>query len=343
MAKLVKFEELKKLSRELNFLKKTVVFTSGSFDLFHLGHARFLAKAKSLGDILVVGIPSNKSVRELKGKGRPIIDEGARAHLLTFLDAVDYVVIFPQKTILETLKILRPNIFFTIAEEWNKDIVRSPEAEFLKKIGAKIVRSLPQAPFLSASKIVEKVAGEMVRQTFSSLIKNSQEVKILEAGEPGEVKKDIFAPTVQMEARTTGYYERVWQEVAKNGKCVFCDLKEKYLIAEKGGVVLTVALFPYIDGHLLIVPRRHCEKVEQLNNKEWQAVKDLIDLGIRLLKKELKIENFWLMQREGENSGRTVSHLHFHLFPFIKELAQFNYQKINIEPRKLREILKRAL
>lgn len=336
--KLVKFSQLGKLVNELRLLGKSIVFTSGTFDLFHLGHARFISKAKSLGDVLIVGIPSNKAVEKLKGKGRPIIDERARAAVLAALETVDFVVIFPQTTIFETVKKIKANVFFTVAEDWNKDFAKSPIARLLRSYGGKIVRSTRQAPFISASKIIEKAAGEMVHQVFGRLIEIANKTQALEAD-----GIDPHSQEVQLAAREKGFYDQVLAAVAKRGKCVFCELKEKYLVAEKDGVVLTVALFPYIDGHLLVIPRRHLESMGQLNKNEQEAVFVLAKRAKEILKKKLRVENVWFLLREGQgiNAGKTVEHLHFHLIPYDPMVIKMGEKKLKATPLEMARKLKK--
>jgi len=89
---------------------KKIVFTNGCFDILHAGHIRYLSEAKSLGDILVVGINSDKSVKELKGPSRPINSLSDRALILSELRYVDYVVSFEEQTPLELIKIIMPDI-----------------------------------------------------------------------------------------------------------------------------------------------------------------------------------------------------------------------------------------
>ena len=89
---------------------KRVVFTNGCFDLLHFGHVKYLQKARSLGDLLVLGLNSDASVRRLKGPKRPLIDQDERAHLLAALDCIDYVVIFDEDTPLNLITSLKPHI-----------------------------------------------------------------------------------------------------------------------------------------------------------------------------------------------------------------------------------------
>jgi D-glycero-beta-D-manno-heptose 1-phosphate adenylyltransferase len=87
-----------------------VVFTNGCFDALHVGHARYLAGAKEQGDVLVVGVNADSSVRGLKGPGRPVLDEQARAQLVAALRVVDYVVIFAEPNVENLLEELRPDV-----------------------------------------------------------------------------------------------------------------------------------------------------------------------------------------------------------------------------------------
>lgn len=334
--KMVEVGDLEKLGKKLRELGKSVVFASLSADLFHVGHARFIQKAKSLGDVLVVGVPSNKSVAQLKGPGRPIVDETARGMVLSELPYVDYLVIFDERTILECLKRLKPEVFFTVKEDWNTGLSQSPEAKLMKSIAGKIVRSERMAPYISASKMIDKAAGEMLKKAFAGVLKTSDENPVINAD------FDPFSSQSQLAARERGFYSQVLKEVEKSGECVFCDLKEKYLISEKNGVVLTVALYPYIDGHLLIIPRRHVESIKDLNNQEWEMVKELVKKGEELLKKNLGVKNYWVLIREGDGiaAGKTVRHLHFHLMPYDMNVIRMGETKLNILPIDLAKKLR---
>ncbi|MDO5045685.1 D-glycero-beta-D-manno-heptose-7-phosphate kinase [Campylobacter sp.] len=105
--------------------KKRLVFTNGCFDILHAGHVRYLAKAKEFGDILVVGLNSDRSVKELKGDSRPINSQEDRACLLAALAAVDYVVIFDEPTPINLIKALKPDILVKGADYEGKEVVGS--------------------------------------------------------------------------------------------------------------------------------------------------------------------------------------------------------------------------
>lgn len=108
---------------------RRVVFTNGCFDLLHSGHIELLEGARSHGDVLVVGINSDDSVRRLKGEGRPILGESERARILAALEAVSFVCVFGGDTPLETIRALRPDVLVKGADWKDKGIVGSDEVE----------------------------------------------------------------------------------------------------------------------------------------------------------------------------------------------------------------------
>ena len=332
----IRFSELEKLGKILREQGKKSIFTSLSADLFHLGHARFIQKAKSCADILVTGVPSNESVAALKGKGRPIVDETTRAGLLAELEDVDNVVIFDERTILGCLQKLKPDFFFTVKEDWNTGLVNSPEAKLIQSYGGKIIRSERQAPFISASKMIDKAAGDLIQKRLNKVLETAQKTPVLNAD------LNPFSPEAQLTAREKGFYQQIWKYAAEK-KCVFCDLKEKYIIAEKNNVVLTVALYPYTDGHLLIIPKRHIESINELNKKEWQTILNLAKFGKKLLQEKMELKNIWLLVREGNGveTGKTVLHLHFHLLPYNPEIFKMSGAKLTIAPIDLATKLKK--
>ncbi|OGC51281.1 hypothetical protein A2982_04180 [candidate division WWE3 bacterium RIFCSPLOWO2_01_FULL_39_13] len=143
-------------------------------------------------------------------------------------------------------------------------------------------------------------------------------------------------------ARTYESYSEIWKNT---GKCVFCDLKDKYIITEKDGVVLTVNLFPYIDGHLLIIPRRHFENFEDADKIEWEATKTLADIGEKLIKKFCSTEGVWFLFRleEGFKSQKTVAHAHAHLIPYSPKLFKWEFQKVEFPPEEFAKELRSGL
>jgi D-beta-D-heptose 1-phosphate adenylyltransferase (EC 2.7.7.-) len=147
--------ELKELLEILEKVrgKKKIVFTNGCFDILHAGHADYLSKAKSLGDILVVGINSDASVRRIKGEKRPILPQQMRAYLLDNLKPVDYVVIFEEDTPLELIKAIKPDVLVKGAD-W--DLERIVGADFVLSYGGRVER-IPFSFDVSTSKIIERI------------------------------------------------------------------------------------------------------------------------------------------------------------------------------------------
>ncbi len=110
MTKILKLKELKKEVEKLKLKGEKIVLANGSFDLLHVGHIRYLKEAKSLGDVLIVAINSDKSVKLYKGEKRPIIPECERAEIVSALEFVDYVVIFDERDVKNVLITLKPHI-----------------------------------------------------------------------------------------------------------------------------------------------------------------------------------------------------------------------------------------
>jgi D-glycero-beta-D-manno-heptose 1-phosphate adenylyltransferase len=134
---------------------KTIVFTNGCFDILHAGHVRYLAGAKQLGDILVVGLNGDASVRDLKGAGRPLNSQQDRAEILVALAAVDYVIIFDEKRVDKLLLEVRPRIYAKGGDYTVKSL-DPDEFSALKEIGAKI-EILPLVPGKSTSQLVQAI------------------------------------------------------------------------------------------------------------------------------------------------------------------------------------------
>ena len=126
--------EIIALSIELKSRGKKVVFTNGCFDILHAGHVRYLETAKSYGDVLILGLNSDRSVTALKGEGRPINTQIDRAYILAALEAVDYVVIFDEDTPYDLIKAVKPNILVKGGDYEGKDVVGQDIADELKLV-----------------------------------------------------------------------------------------------------------------------------------------------------------------------------------------------------------------
>src|ERR1041385_3905645 len=106
----VELNEMKRIRESLHRQKKKIVFTNGCFDIIHRGHIEYLAKAKALGDALIVGVNSDESVRRIKGERRPIIEEADRTYIVANLSPVDYVCMFGEDTPLGLISAIVPDV-----------------------------------------------------------------------------------------------------------------------------------------------------------------------------------------------------------------------------------------
>lgn len=130
-----------------------VVLTNGWFDLLHLGHARVLEHAASLGDLLIVGINDDDSVRSMKSTERPLTPAGDRAEMIGALACVDYVVIFPERTAERLVHALRPDVY---VKGGDYDESELPEAAVVRRLGGEVVLA-PLLPGRSTSELLQRI------------------------------------------------------------------------------------------------------------------------------------------------------------------------------------------
>lgn len=128
MGKVIKRSEIIQLTKKLKEDNKTVVFTNGCFDILHIGHVRYLKESKNCGDVLIVGLNSDSSVKKIKGPSRPINNENDRAELLSELNCVDYVVIFDESSPKDLIDEFKPHIYtkgadYTLETLPEKDVI----------------------------------------------------------------------------------------------------------------------------------------------------------------------------------------------------------------------------
>src|SRR6185295_18986410 len=155
MSKIVDLQALLDARARMKLAGKLLVFTNGCFDLIHAGHVRYLTQARALGDALVVALNSDRSVRLLKGEGRPILNEAERSEVISALEAVDYVVVFDEETPRELIADLLPDVLVK-GGDWALDkIVGRDEVE----ASGGTVRSLPYVEGSSTSEIIQRLIG----------------------------------------------------------------------------------------------------------------------------------------------------------------------------------------
>ncbi|HET7528943.1 MAG TPA: HIT domain-containing protein [Candidatus Saccharimonadales bacterium] len=143
---------------------------------------------------------------------------------------------------------------------------------------------------------------------------------------PEERKKQEFYRT----ARTTGAYDKVWQTV---GYCAFCKLNESYVFHEENGIVMTVALYAYVDGHFMVIPRRHVRSVKDLTPAEWETMRKFFYIAKKLIREVHGVKGMQIVQKDGVEAQSTVEHLHFHCIPFDSpDLSKWNYRDLKNTP-----------
>lgn len=145
--------QIKNISVRLKARGKKIVFTNGCFDILHRGHIEYLKKAKSLGDVLVVGLNTDTSVKRLKGENKPVNKQADRAAVLAALETVDYVVFFSQDTPFELIKIVKPDILVKGAD-WHKNKIIG--ADFVKSYGGKVA-TVPYLAGYSTSSLLKRL------------------------------------------------------------------------------------------------------------------------------------------------------------------------------------------
>lgn len=132
------------------------------------------------------------------------------------------------------------------------------------------------------------------------------------------------------DARITGEYGKIWQTV---GKCVFCDLDDKYVFFEENGVVMTVPVFAYVDGHIMVIPKRHVRSVKELTPQEWETMRKFFYLAKKIIREVHGVKGMQIVQKDGVEAQSTVEHIHFHCIPFDNpELSTWNYQQLEDTP-----------
>ena len=154
-AKIIDMDQLAQCARKLRAAGKKIVATNGCFDLLHVGHVRYLQAARALGDVLAVGLNADRSVRELKGSGRPINNEKDRAEVLAGLECVDFVTIFPDMRATQFILAAEPAIYAK-GGDYTSESLNAEERTVLKKVGAEI-RIIPFEAGYSTSRLLEQL------------------------------------------------------------------------------------------------------------------------------------------------------------------------------------------
>jgi rfaE bifunctional protein nucleotidyltransferase chain/domain len=153
LLKLINSSELVDKIQKIKSNENKIVFTNGCFDLIHAGHVDYMTKAKALGDILIVGVNSDLSVKKIKDHGRPIVKEDYRLMVLDSISVIDYLVLFDDDTPLELIKTIEPNVLVKGADWKNKGVVGE---DIVKSYGGR-VELIDLLPEISTSIIIDKI------------------------------------------------------------------------------------------------------------------------------------------------------------------------------------------
>lgn len=152
-SKVMNLDDLLKKTADHRKNGEKIVFTNGCFDILHVGHVRYLAAARNEGDILVVGLNSDRSTRKIKGTQRPIVQQDQRAEILASLCCVDYITIFNEQNPLALIRSIRPDILVK-GDDWpEKEIVGG---DIVKADGGEVVR-VPVVPNISTTSILKRI------------------------------------------------------------------------------------------------------------------------------------------------------------------------------------------
>jgi len=155
-SKIIELDEFLKKLKDIRQAGKRIVFSNGCFDILHVGHIRYLQSAKAEGDILVIGLNSDRSVRAIKGEKRPVIGEAQRAEVLASVGLVDYIILFDEPDPHRLIAAIAPDVLVKGAD-WSEEQIVG--ADVVKAGGGRVVR-VPVVPDVSTSRIIENIIGK---------------------------------------------------------------------------------------------------------------------------------------------------------------------------------------
>lgn len=188
--KLHERNELRGIGRSLKRHGVVSAFTSGTFDLIHPGHFRYLELARDLGDTLTVGLNSNRSVKKYKDQKRPILDEKIRAEMLAGLSCVDRITIYDEVNAARVIKALRPDCYLCVEDHWHEEgrLHEKPEVVAMMEVGGKVFISPRQDPKISTTDILKKVERAAIQDAIKEM---------LDAMKDGPIDPDMLASVLE--------------------------------------------------------------------------------------------------------------------------------------------------
>lgn len=158
--KILGIEDLQQKVQGLKSQGRRIVFTNGCFDVIHYGHVKYLEDAKKLGDILIVGVNSDLSVKQIKSPERPIMGEAARARLVAALESVDYVVLFDEDTPLKLIKAVIPNVLVK-GGDWDSKYIAG--SDVVKENGGE-VKTIKFVDGYSSTEIIDRIKNILCKK-----------------------------------------------------------------------------------------------------------------------------------------------------------------------------------
>lgn len=173
VGRMLTLDDLSDFRKQVSEKGKKIVFTAGNWDLIHIGQMRYLAEAKKKGDILVVGVQSNQAIKEVKGPGKPILDELIRAESLCFLKSVDYIIINPTPSAKAIVELLKPDVFISVQEDWASGWKESKEYKTVTSYGGTFEVVERQSLSVSTTQIIERIVGGKVAEAFGKYLEKS--------------------------------------------------------------------------------------------------------------------------------------------------------------------------
>ncbi len=273
-AKIKPLEQLLPTVNELKRQGKKIVFTNGCFDLLHAGHASYLAEAKSLGDVLIVGLNSDASVRALKGRERPFVPQDDRALLLASLAFVDFVVFFDELTPHHLIEAIKPDIHVKGGDYTEADL---PEAPLVRSYGGQVV-ILPKFEGRSSTDLVQRIRKGVAVSPVKTIV-GIIPARYASVRFPGKVLALLWGkPIVQH------VYERAKQAKALSDVIVATDDERVKSVVESfgGKCVMTSPEHPSGTDRIAEVARQiDCDVVVNIQGDEPLIAPEAVDAAVQ--------------------------------------------------------------
>lgn len=273
-AKIKTLEELLPIIDNFRRQGKKIVFTNGCFDLIHIGHVSYLAQAKLLGDVLIVGLNSDSSVRALKGEERPLIPQDERAMLLASFASVDFVVLFDELTPHRLIEAIKPEIHVKGGDYTEADL---PEAPLVRSYGGQVV-ILPKVEGRSTTELVSRIRSRIAVNQIKTII-GIIPARYASVRFPGKVLAELWGKTIVQHV-----YERAKQAKTLNDVIVATDDERVRRTVENfgGKCIMTSPEHPSgTDRIAEVASQIGCDVVVNIQGDEPLIAPEAIDAAVQ--------------------------------------------------------------